>query len=532
VNGADAPADLVITGADVKTMDPDRPTASAIAVRGGTIAAVGDDAAVRPFVGPKTRVIALAGETVTPGLVDGHCHLYNLGVSLDSINVRGATSPEAVAMTVAAAQAEIAGEWLTGRGWDQNLWPSKSFPTHAALDAIARPVMLKRIDGHAAWLNREALKRAGITRATPDPPGGKIVRDAAGEPTGVLVDNAMDIVDLVIPPPTAEVRRARIARAIDVAISHGITAVHEMGIEDATADVYREMVRAGGGRLPLRVYAFLQGDPAKAEALRTRAPDRGDAWFAMRAVKFFADGAMGSRGARLLADYADDPGNRGLWRTAPDELARAVDAAVAGGWQVGVHAIGDAGNRAVLDAFAAALAAHPGDHRLRIEHVQQIDPADISRLVELGVVASMQPTHATSDMPWAEARVGGDRIRTAYAWRTLLDAGATIVNGSDFPVEEVPPLHGIYAAVTRQDRDGKPVGGWYPAERMTLDEAIRGFTTTPSWAAFAEAERGQIRVGAAADLTIFDRALVAGPELLATGVRATIVGGAVVFEKP
>jgi predicted amidohydrolase YtcJ len=282
--------------------------------------------------------------------------------------------------------------------------------------------------------------------------------------------------------------------------------------------------------VPVRIYAYLSGDVAHADELRTRAPDPGDGRLAVRGVKFFADGALGSRGARLLADYADDPGNRGLWVTEPAALTAAVEAAVAGGWQVAIHAIGDAGNRAVLDAYTAALAAHPGDHRLRIEHVQVITAEDIPRLAALGVIASMQPTHATSDMPWAEARIGPERIKGAYAWRKIRDAGATIVNGSDFPVEQVSPLLGIYAAVTRQDAKGMPAGGWYPDQRMTLDEAIAGFTVAPAFAAFAEADRGRVREGMAADLTIYDRALVAGPELLATRILTTVVAGEVVYE--
>jgi predicted amidohydrolase YtcJ len=535
-------ADLVIVGGDVRTGDPDRPHATAIAIRDGEIVAVGGDGELRYLVGDTTRVVELTGQTVTPGLVDGHCHLSGLGADLDNVSVRDTATAEAAAAIVAAAAPEVAGDWVLGRGWDQNKWPGQAFPTHAVLDAAvaARPVMLRRIDGHAAWVNAEAMKRAKITRATPDPAGGKIVRDAAGEPTGVFVDNAMDLIDAVIPPASAEVLAARLRRAAKVAVAAGLTGVHEMGIDDATVAAYRALVAAddqGGARgadraVPLRVYAYLSGDASRAEALRTRAPDAGDpaARFTLRGVKFFSDGALGSRGARLLADYSDDPGNRGLWVTEPAALAAAVEAAVAGGWQVAIHAIGDAGNRAVLDAYAAALAAHPGDRRLRIEHVQVIAAEDIPRLAQLGVLASMQPTHATSDMPWAEARVGPERIRGAYAWRTILGAGATIVAGSDFPVEQVPPLLGVYAAVTRQDPAGNPAGGWYPDQKLTLDEAIAAFTSAPAYAGFAEATRGRIAPGMAADLTVFDRPLVAGPELLATKIRATIVAGEVVFE--
>jgi predicted amidohydrolase YtcJ len=535
-----ASADLVILGGDVRTMDPARPHATAVAIRGGVIAAVGDDAAIEAQVGPATRVIRLAGGTVTPGLVDGHCHLYGLGTDRAIISVRDTASAAEAAERVRAAAPSVAGDWVLGRGWDQNKWPGQAFPTHAELDAVLpdRPVLLRRIDGHAAWVNTKAMQLAGLDRTTPDPDGGKIVRDAKGAPTGVLVDNAIALVERAIPPASPEVRAKRIHDAAHAAVAVGLTGVHEMGIDDDTVGMYRwlfaddaESRKTGAARLvPLRVYAFLAGNPATASQLRTRPIDTGDGRFVVRGVKFFADGALGSRGARLLAPYADDAPNQGLWVTAPDALAAAVDDAVAGGWQVAVHAIGDAGSRAVLDAFAAAQAAHAGDHRLRIEHVQVIAPADIPRLAELGVLASMQPTHATSDMPWAEARIGPDRIKGAYAWRTLRDAGATIVAGSDFPVEGTSPLLGIYAAVTRQDPSGHPAGGWYADQVMTLDEAIAAFTVAPAFAAFAEDSRGRIRAGMVADLTVFDRPLVAGRELLETGVRATIVGGEVVYE--
>jgi predicted amidohydrolase YtcJ len=537
-----APAELVIRGGEVQTMDPARPRATAVAIRGGVIVAVGDDPEVASLIGPITQVIELRGETVTPGLVDGHCHLYGLGTDLDNISVRDTASAADAAAIVAARANTISGDWIVGRGWDQNRWPGQAFPTHHQLDAAApgRPVMLRRVDGHALWANAEAMKRASITVATKDPVGGKIIRDRTGAPTGVFVDNAMDLIDAVIPAPSAATRDARIRRAAQVAVAAGITGVHEMGIDDATAAAYRSLVagdadvRGRNRALPLRVYAYLAGVPAEASALRQRAPDPGDGRFALRGVKFFVDGALGSRGARLLADYADDPGNRGLWVTAPDVLTAAVGDAVAGGWQVAIHAIGDAGNRAVLDALAAALAQsgdQSGDHRLRIEHAQVIAPDDLPRFVAMGVIASMQPTHATSDMPWAEARVGPDRIQGAYAWRTLIASGATIVAGSDFPVEGVSPLLGIYAAVTRQDPAGDPPGGWYPDQRMTLDEAIAAFTTAPAYAQFAEASHGRVQPGMAGDLTIFDRRLVAGPGLLATKVRATIVAGEVVYEQ-
>jgi predicted amidohydrolase YtcJ len=524
---AQAAADLIVVGGDVVTLDPARPHATALAVRAGAIVAVGTDAEVLALAGPTTRRLVLDGQTVTPGLVDGHCHLYGLGADLDYVSVRELSAADAAARAGAAAHA-APGSWIRGRGWDQNKWPGQEFPHRRLLDAAApgAPIVLRRIDGHAAWVSTEAMRRAGIDRTTASPEGGEIVRDAAGEPTGVLIDNAMNLVDRAMPAPTAAERTARIERAAAAAIAVGLTGVHEMGIDADTVAAYQALDAAG--RLPLRVYAYLEGDPATSAALRATPPPPAGARFALAGVKYFADGALGSRGARLLEDYADRPGQRGLWVTAPATLRRATIDAVTGGWQVAVHAIGDAGNRATLEAFAAALAVKPGDRRLRIEHLQVVHPDDLPRLHQLGVIASMQPTHATSDMPWAEQRLGPTRIAGAYAWRQVLSSGAMLVAGSDFPVEGVAPLWGVYAAVTRQDHAGQPVGGWRAGELLSLGEALTAFTAGPAYAAFAEARRGRIAVGFDADLTVYDRPLAADASLLATGIRYTIVAGAVV----
>lgn len=526
-----APIDLVVLGGDIRTMDPAHPHAQALAIAGGVIVDVGTSEAIAAKASATTRVIDARGATVTPGLIDAHCHLYGLGVDNDSVSVRALPSEaEAVRVAAAAAKDRPAGEWLLGRGWDQNRWAGQQFPTKASLDAAIsdRPVVLRRVDGHASWVNSKALAAANITKATKDPAGGTIVRDAKGEPTGVLVDNASELVEAVMPVATPEVRERRIRAAAQQAVAAGITGVHEMGIEDATADVYAKL--AAGKQLPLRVYAFLAGDPAHLE--RLAAPPRpATGRFVMRGVKFFADGALGSRGARLAEPYVDDPKNRGLWVTEPRLLAASVETAVAHDWQVAIHAIGDAGVTSVLDAYLAAERAHPGDHRLRVEHTQIIAPADIARMVATHAIASMQPTHATSDMPWAEQRVGAQRILGAYAWRTMLDNRIPLAAGSDFPVEEVAPLLGIYAAVTRQDASGNPAGGWYPKQKLTLDEAIAAFTTGAAYAEGAEATRGMIAVGRAADVTIFDRPLAADRSLLETRVAFTIVEGEVVFDR-
>jgi len=522
--------ELVLWGGDVRTMDAATPHATAIAVANGKIVAVGDDKTVRALVRPATKEIALAGKTVTPGLIDAHCHLYGLGVDLESVSVRALPSEaETVTVVAEAAKTRPATEWLTGRGWDQNRWSGQQFPTKASLDAAVsdRPVLLRRVDGHALWVNSKALEAAKITAATKDPAGGKIVRDAKGEPTGVLIDNATDLVEVVVPAAAPAVIERRIRAAAKRAVAVGLAGVHDMGIGEDTAKVYRKL--AAANELPLRVYAYLSGNPAQLDQVRVApAPEVGR--FTMRGVKYFADGALGSRGARLYEPYDDDKPNKGLWVTEPDKLAAAVDAAVSGGWQVAIHAIGDAAIGSVLDAYLAAQKKHGGDRRLRVEHLQVLALADLPRLVESKAIASMQPTHATSDMPWAEQRVGAERIKGAYAWRTILDKGVALANGSDFPVEDVPPLLGIYAAVTRQDAKGQPAGGWYPAQRMTLDEAIAGFTRGAAYAQFAEDTRGVIAVGRDADLTVFDRTLAADKSLLETRAAWTIVGGQVVYE--
>jgi hypothetical protein len=344
----------------------------------------------------------------------------------------------------------------------------------------------------------------------------------------VFVDNAMDLIDKAIPDDKADAIERRLRAAAKVAIEAGITGVHDMGISDSTAAVYEKL--AAANELPLRVYAFLSGDAGDLARVR-QAPEAPTGRFVMRAVKYFADGALGSRGARLYEEYEDDDGNRGLWVTEPDALSSAVETAVGAGWQVGVHAIGDAAIGATLDAFLRAEKKFAGgDHRLRVEHTQVIAPQDIPRMVEAKAIASMQPTHATSDMPWAPQRVGGDRIKGAYAWRTMLKKGIPLAFGSDFPVEEVAPVLGLYAAVTRQDIAGDPPEGWMPAQRLTLDEAIAAFTTGAAYAEFAEDKRGMIAVGKLADLTVFDRALEPDRSLLATKVAYTIVGGKIEFE--
>jgi predicted amidohydrolase YtcJ len=392
---------------------------------------------------------------------------------------------------------------------------------------------LERVDGHALWLNRTALDQCNITRATPDPSGGRIVRDAKGEPTGILVDNAEFLVDAYVPATTADELDRRLARAVNECARLGLTGVHDAGTSEAVLESLRRL--GSHEALPINIYCLLDSDePGFVRRFLAKGPTSElDGRLVIRAVKLRADGALGSRGAALLRDYEDDPGNVGLLVDPPDSLLAWTRAALSAGFQVGTHAIGDRGNRVTLDAYQQALADVPTpDARLRVEHCQIVDVADLPRFASMGVIASMQPTHATSDMPWAQTRVGKDRLVGGYAWRTLLASGAVLAFGSDFPVESVDPLWGIYAAVTRTDHDGHPEGGWMPDQRLTVAVAVRAFTSGAAYAAFDEKDAGTIEVGERADLSVFDRDVFAIPpaEILQTRCAMTIVRGRVVFE--
>ena len=502
----------------------------AVYVREGVIREIGPAEQIRANHGA-ARIVDTTGMTVMPGLIDAHAHLYGLGLSLDTVSLLDTTSSaDVVARVRERASRAAPGEWILGRGWDQNDWAVKEFPTSAALDAAVsdNPVWLRRIDGHAGWANSAALRAAGVTAALRDPEGGKILRDANGNPTGVFIDEAMELIDKIVPPPTQEQRKARVLAAAQAIAATGLTGIHDAGIDGSTITAVRELIDEK--RFPIRVYAML-GDSAPLLAT----------WFAqkplighgdrltVRSVKLYADGALGSRGAALLAPYSDDPGNSGLMIATPEHIEDVARRAKVAGFQVNTHAIGDRGVRNVIDAYGRAGISAPD--RYRIEHLQVISPADVPRLVQHGIIASMQPTHATSDMYWAEARLGPERVKGAYAWRTVLNAGGRLALGSDFPVELVNPFLGIHAAVTRQDQKNWPAGGWYPGERLTLAEAIRGFTLDAAYAAFEESSRGTIEPGKLADLTIVEGDLFAMPvpDLFKAKVRYTVVGGEVVF---
>lgn len=453
------------------------------------------------------------GRTVLPGITDAHAHLSSLGFLQDSLDVMGVASlEETVAQIAAFAKRHPARRWLTGRGWNQVIWPSNAFPTAADIDAVVsdRPVWLRRVDGHAAWANSKAMEIAEIDRDTPDPVGGKIIRDDNGDATGVLIDTAMALVESKLPPVTKDdIRRAYLAGIANVN-SLGITGVHDAGIDIEEAEVLISL--ADDGELALRFYGMLGGAGRNLDEFGEPLIAYGNDRLDIRSVKLYQDGALGSRGAAMLKPYDDDPENTGLPFWDQEELNQKVQKANSRGFQVGVHAIGDRGNRMVLNAFSEVQAGKPSAMRNRVEHAQIISLDDIARFKTLGLIASMQPTHATSDMNMAEDRIGPDRIQGAYAWRKLLDQGTVIASGSDFPVELVNPFHGLYAAVTRRDRQGMPESGWYPEESLTRLEALHSFTMGAAYAAFQEERLGSLEAGKWADFIVVDRDYFAVPE--------------------
>jgi hypothetical protein len=522
-------ADLVIANAHVYTVNPRQPAATAIAVKAGKILAVGDD--VASYLGPETKRIDLQGKTVIPGFIDSHGHMLELGANLASLDLHGVTSAlEIQAMVANRARLRKPGEWITGFGWDQNLWTRKQFPTKDLLDSAApdNPVMLSRVDGHAIWVNSEALKRGGVKDDVVDPPGGRVIRDEAGHPTGVFMDNAMGMIQT--PDKKLAEREADLEAAANLCARIGLTAVHDAGIGSSTLQAYRTLIQER--RMPIRINAMISGsDRDLWENFLKSGPEIGD-FLTVRSVKLYADGALGSRGASLLAPYSDDPKNSGLTITDRATIEKFAREAVKGGFQVCTHAIGDRANHEVLIAYAAALNGK-NDKRFRVEHAQVIAPQDFARFRDNSVIASMQPTHATSDMPWAAQRLGPERVLGAYAWQTMLKLGVHLAFGSDFPVENPNPIWGFYAAITRQDRQGNPPGGWFPDQRLTRAEALRSWTIEGAYAAFEEKMKGSIEPGKFADFVVLsdDIMQVAPERILKTRVTMTVVNGRIVYQE-
>ena len=451
------------------------------------------------------------------------------------------------------------GQWIRGSGWDQNTWQTKSFPIQKTLDRIApkNPVYLDHVDRHACWVNKRALEIAGVNKQTPELPGGRIVRDAGGEPTGVFLDAAMELIRKFIPEPNELEMREAIRLAAEECASVGLTSVQEMGVDSKQVELYKKLIDED--IFPLRVYAAIDGPGELWNAMKGEGKlvGYGNNKLTIRALKLYVDGALGSRGAAMIEPYADDPNSRGLTVLSGEALQKLVDESMDKGFQVCTHAIGDRANHSVLDVYEMALKKHHVlDARLRVEHAQVLSPQDILRFKELDVLPSMQPAHCTSDMYWAEKRLGSKRIRGAYAWRSLLNTGIVIPAGSDFPVESPNPFFGIYAACTRQDKNGLPknvddvrtwfqspadeysdttmfIHGWYAHERMTLEEAVRGFTTWAAYAAFEENLKGSLERGKLADFIIIPKDIFQCPsnEIPSIQVESTVVGGKVVFSR-
>ena len=484
-----------------------QPDVEAVAIIGDRFVEVGDRAVVEQRKGPATRVLDLNGATVLPGLIDSHVHLANLGASLERVNLVGvATEAEAVARVAERAKTVPKGQWIVGWGWDEGAWTTR-LPTMRLLSERVpdHPVILHGLHTFAVWGNRLAFERARITKSTESPSGGEIKKDASGNPTGVLVNNASSLLIAAVPSPTAAELANRVAKALDAMIDAGFTSVHEAGADAALVAALQDLEKSG--RLTLPVYTMLAGrDTALIDAWRARGPKYADSRLVVRGVKAFYDGALGSRGAFLLVPYADRPDHSGVGGAAygfdTNRLAAAMNAA----FQVSIHAIGDRANREALDFFETLMRNSPAarETRPRIEHAQVLSPADVSRFGTIGVIASMQPSHAVEDMEWAEARLGPQRVSGAYAWRALRVTGARMTLNSDLPATDYSIFYGLHSAVTRTNRQGKPEGGWHKEQALTIEEAIRGWTTWAAYAEFREQELGMISPGRMASLTVMN----------------------------
>ncbi|MCW8092653.1 amidohydrolase [Alteromonas sp. ASW11-130] len=490
--------------------------------------------ALDPHQPDAEEVIDGKGHIMMPGLIDAHGHLLGLGDNLLKVDLRNATSEKEAAKNVseyALGKADL--NWITGRGWNQELWSDRAFPTKASLDElnINKPIWLTRVDGHAGWANSKAMEIAGITKSTQDPIGGEIIRDAQGNATGVLIDKAMDLVEKHMPGESAPVMNAQLRAAGKHLVSLGITSMHDAGIGHSTYTFY--LAKAVEHDLPLRIYAMVSAtDPQLDHILERGKIIDPDGMLVIRSVKAYGDGALGSRGAALLKPYSDAKHQHGLLLTAQNEMPRLFNKVINAGFQLNYHAIGDKANRLALDQFERTFNDIGGrDLRNRIEHAQVIASKDLPRFAQLSVLPSMQPTHATSDKNMAEDRVGKDRIKGAYAWQTLLKSGVKVPLGSDFPVELANPFYGIHAAVTRQDRDNQPVKGWYPEEALTVKQAFKGFTLDAAYAAHMEEEIGTLTPGKRADFIFVDSDIFTIPatDIWKTKVLATWIDGNQVY---
>jgi predicted amidohydrolase YtcJ len=543
------PAELVLQNGKIATMNAAQPVVEALAARGGRIIALGGNADVQGFIGAHTRVLDLHGKLAIPGFIEGHAHFTGIGEYRLGLDLREArTWDDIVAQVARAARQARPGEWIVGRGWHQSKWAAapdpnvEGFPLHASLDAVSgdHPVMLEHASGHASFVNARAMELAGVTRDTPNPKGGEILKDAAGNPTGLLREAAQASVGRALekwraqrsPAEQAADLRKVIRLATAECLAKGITTFEDAGSPPATLDVFRRM--AEDHELGLRLWVMLRESNQKLETDldRYRTIGAGGDFLTVRAIKRYMDGALGSRGAWLLQPYTDSPSSTGLNLEDPADIRRAAELAIGHGYQLCVHAIGDRANREVLDVYESVFREHPEqkDLRWRIEHAQHLDAADIPRFGQLGVIAAMQGIHCTSDAPFVIRRLGPKRAEEgAYVWQKLMKTGAIVGNGTDAPVEDMSPIACFYASVTRKLKDGSV---FYPDQRMTRQEALRSYTWNNAYAAFEEKLKGSLEPGKLADITVLSRDILTVPddEIMAADVVYTIVGGKVAFE--
>jgi hypothetical protein len=535
-------ADLVFKNGNIYTVNDRAPRAQALAVKGDHIVFVGSDGEAMKYAGKQTRVIDLRGQTVLPGMTDAHYHLIGVGQREMTLNLEGTTGLEDfLAKVKARVDRARPGEWVTGRGWIETFWKPPVFPTRQDLDRVSphNPVFLERADGHGAVVNSAALKIAAIDRNTSNPFGGEIGKDkATGEPNGMLLDNAHDLVTKHIPPTTAAELEQAVLLGVRRSIELGWCQIHDAGGSYADVALYRKLY--GEGKIKLRIYKAVSGPGKEATRLLSDAPLIGadEGRFTLRTIKVHFDGALGSRGAALLEPYADAPETSGFLTVKEEELLPMLTEALRRGIQVETHAIGDRANRTILDLYEKALAAVPPDARKireprwRVEHAQIVNPSDIPRFARLGVIPSMQASHAIGDLHFAPRRLGLKRLEGAYAWQSFIKAGSIIAGGSDAPVERGEPMIEFYAAVARRDQKGFSGEGWHAEQALSREQALKMFTIWPAYAAFEEKLKGSIEPGKLADLTVLsaDIMKISEPEILKTRCLMTVIGGEVVFE--
>jgi predicted amidohydrolase YtcJ len=541
-NSSENFADLVLTGGKVYSMNETnasgKPTADAIAVKDGMIAAVGSFDIIKLMIGEATKVLDMSGTIILPGLVDSHTHVPELGASLTRINLTDIkTEAEAVEIIAARAAKVPAGEWIIGQGWDEGAW-ANHYPDLTLISERVpdNPVFMRSLHGFAGWANQLALNHAGITRDTKTPSGGEIGHFDNGEPDGLFLNRAVKLLDDTVPTPGREELKRQIVAGLEQMARDGYVTVHDAGLDTELMLALEEL--EAENRLPIRVYAMLSARDAElSEAWIAKGPDTdNDSMLVTRAVKAYYDGALGSRGAKMLEDYSDAPGHRGLSGSEYGFDEDLVARLVAKGFQIGVHAIGDAGNRDTLDFYQRVFVKYPGsqNNRHRIEHAQIIHPDDLPRLAQMNIIASMEPPHAVEDKTWAEARVGAKRIEGAYAWRSLKESGAIVIFNADNPGSDHSIFYGLHSAITRQDKSSKPEGGWYPEEAFTIEETMHAYTTLPAYASFRENETGVLETGRWADITVldidpFELAESRPAKILEGKVVMTIVSGKIVY---